>query len=305
MPAAAASVAVLHDPNIFAFRDFVWRGQPVLVTGAMTEWPAMTRWNHAYLRAAAVKEDAPLPVFHAPQPRDTMSVLDERMPMAELMDRLWGARPAAPYPEGSLFYLKQRGLHELPGLLADVRRPLFYGHAIQAVNLWIGNSGCWTPLHFDQADNVMCQVTGTRRVKLYAPEQSRALYPVFAVGPLDDELRPPYFSMVNDVRRADLSRFPDFAGTEPAFDIHLRPGEMLYVPAYWWHFVEITDGPAILVNFWYALQYGNPLNAEEQALETTMLEALRGLLDRADPARRAALVGLVRALSDAAGKPGL
>jgi hypothetical protein len=304
MQAAAAPVAVLNNPNIFEFRDFVWRGQPVLVTGAMTEWPAMTRWNHAYLREAAVKDDAPLPMFYAPGPRDLMYGLDERWPIAEVIDRLWGARPAAPYPEGSLFYLKQRGLQELPGLLADVRRPLFYGHDIQAVNLWIGNTGCWTPLHFDQADNVMCQVAGTRRVRLYSPEQGRSLYPVFAAGPLDDELMPPYFSMVSDVRSADLSRLPDFAGVEPVVDIELRPGEMLYVPAYWWHFVEITDGPGILVNFWYALQYGALLTADEQQAETTMLEALRGLLDRADPARRAALVSLVRALCDA-GKPGL
>jgi hypothetical protein len=219
------------------------------------------------------------------------------------MDRLWGTRPAAPYPDGSLFYLKQRGLHELPGLLQDVRRPLFYGHGIQAVNLWIGMTGSWTPLHFDQADNLMCEVAGTRRVTLYSPEQGRSLYPAFAVGPQDDELTPSYFSMVKDVRDADPARFPDFAGVEPAFDIELAPGEMLYVPSYWWHFVEITDAPAILVNFWYALQYGQPLRADEQQIEETMMVTLRGLLDRADPARREALAHLVRAMCDVAGKP--
>ena len=117
MPTAAASLGVLNNPNLFEFRDYVWRGQPVLVTGAMAEWPALTKWNHAYLREADVKSDGRVPVFYARHPRDMMRALEEWLPIAEVIDRIWGVRDASPYPPGSLFYLKQRGLQELPGLL--------------------------------------------------------------------------------------------------------------------------------------------------------------------------------------------
>jgi hypothetical protein len=302
MSSTTSALVVLNNPNLFEFKDVVWRGQPALVTGGMSEWPAMTRWTHAYLREAEVKDGAALPVFHAATRHDSPRPLDGRMPIAEAMDRVWNQRPAAPYPEGSLFYVKQRPLQEFPGLLRDVRRPLFYSDGLVEVNLWIGGTGCWSPLHFDRADNLMCEVAGTRRVRLYAPEQGAALYPVFAVGTVDDEVTPGHFSMVGDVRHADLARFPDFAGITPAVDVELGAGEMLYVPAYWWHFVEITSGPAILVNFWYALQYGEPIRKEEQDIELALLDSLRSLLDRADPARRAALASVVRALCDTAGK---
>jgi hypothetical protein len=292
---------VLDNPNIFEFREALWDGKPVLITNGMNEWPAMSTWNLEYLRRAAVKDGMPLPLFHAVNARDTMRPLDEWLPIDEVMDRLWGARPAAPYPDGSLFYLKQRGLQEFPGLLRDVRRPAFYGQGIVEVNLWIGTAGCWSPMHFDYADNLMCHVAGTRRVHLFAPEQGRSLYPAYSVGPLNDDLTPAHFSMVTDIRHPDVARHPDFTGATPTAIVDLGPGQMLYVPPYWWHFVEITKGPAILVNFWYALQYGAPIIKADQDAENQMLATLRGLLERADPVRRTALAHVVRVMCETAG----
>jgi hypothetical protein len=51
-----------------------------------------------------------------------------------------------------------------------------------------------------------------------------------------------------DPREPDLSRFPKFAGAKPVETI-LEPGEVLYIPQFWWHFVLALD-LCININTW-------------------------------------------------------
>jgi len=296
-------LATLNEPAAAEFREQIAAGRPVLVNGGLSEWPAMLRWDHDYLRNAAVKDGVTLGIFQADRASDWLKTVDGAMPMAEIVDRIWQARPEDPFPRGSLFYMKQQPLQNFPGLLKDVRRPQFYPDNIVEVNLWVGGQGSWSPLHFDMADNLMCQVLGTRRVWLYEPGQSRDLYPVFATGALDNPDVPAHFSMIGDVRAADTGRFARFAGVQPAAAVDLEPGQMLYVPPYWWHHVEIVDGPAILVNFWYAAQFGGPLTKDEQQKELELVANLRGLFERAHPARQGALTGMFESICHLAGRP--
>ncbi|MNY67216.1 Cupin superfamily protein [compost metagenome] len=43
-----------------------------------------------------------------------------------------------------------------------------------------------------------------------------------------------------DGRAIDLQRFPAMAGV-PVLDCVLAPGEILFLPVGWWHFVEALD----------------------------------------------------------------
>ena len=52
-----------------------------------------------------------------------------------------------------------------------------------------------------------------------------------------------------DVSAPDLEAFPDFAAADFS-DALLRPGEMLFIPAKYWHYVESLT-PAVSVNFWF------------------------------------------------------
>lgn len=295
-------MTTLHAPSVAEFRTEVEAGRPVLVTGGLAGWPARDRWTHGYLRDASVKDGVSLGIFQAARPGEWLRPVQGSMAFDEIVDRIWNARADDPFPAGSVYYMKQQPLLKFPGLLKDVRKPACYPDDIVEVNLWIGGQASWSPLHFDLADNLMCQVTGTRRVWLYEPARSRDLYPMYAMGPLDDPERSPHFSMIGDVRAADTARYPLFAGVEPSVRVDLEPGQMLYVPPYWWHHVEIVDGPAVLVNFWYALQYGSPLIREEQEQEQRLTRELRALFERAHPARREAITGIFDALCVLAGR---
>jgi len=112
--------------------------------------------------------------------------------------------------------------------------------------MWVGNSARIAP-HFDTDENIACCVAGQRKFLLFPPEQLKNLY----VGPLDRTMAGPPASCV-DPRYVDLEKHPAFETAMPAALIaDLQPGDALYIPCLWWHYVE-SEGPLnVLVNYWW------------------------------------------------------
>lgn len=46
-----------------------------------------------------------------------------------------------------------------------------------------------------------------------------------------------YLSLKVDLDKPDLNRFPRF-GEIRGMEVALEPGEVLYIPNYWWHYIE-------------------------------------------------------------------
>ena len=77
---------------------------------------------------------------------------------------------------------------------------------------------------------------------LFPPHQSDALH----------QTRVPYeessvFSPIN-VAKPDLTLHPRFADATP-YVVTLDPGDVLFVPHHWWHFVETVE-TSVSVNTW-------------------------------------------------------
>jgi hypothetical protein len=97
-------------------------------------------------------------------------------------------------------------------------------------------------LHFDLTENFLVVLRGTKRVLLFAPSESRHLYPFPVTA------KTPHMSHVDPIA-PDLAAFPDYAQAR-GVEVELAAGEMLYVPAFWWHHVR-SYGLNIALNFWY------------------------------------------------------
>jgi len=110
--------------------------------------------------------------------------------------------------------------------------------------LLVGMHDVVTPAHYDVLENLYVQIVGRKRVILFSPDYFRSLYP-FPVGHPHDRQ-----SQV-DFDNPDLDRFPRFSEIG-GMEVAMKPGEVLYIPNYWWHYIESEmHSNTISVNFWF------------------------------------------------------
>ncbi|KAK2905785.1 HSPB1-associated protein 1 homolog isoform X2 [Channa argus] len=146
-----------------------------------------------------------------------------------------------------------------PSMFEDVRwcEFGFEGRNGRESTLWIGTEGANTPCHLDTYGcNLVLQVQGRKRWHLFSPEDTASLYPT----------RVPYeessvFSQVN-VLQPDLRRFPAFQKAR-AHTVTLQPGQVLFVPRHWWHYVESVDPITVSVNSWIEMEVDDEARVSE------------------------------------------
>ena len=112
--------------------------------------------------------------------------------------------------------------------------------------IWISMKSSVAP-HSDVHDNVAVVVAGSRRFTLFPPEHISNLY----LGPLLSSPGGVPTSSVN-FREPDLAAHPRFEQAErDAQSAILMPGDVIFIPALWWHGVESLERLNVLVNFWF------------------------------------------------------
>ncbi|CAM9144060.1 unnamed protein product, partial [Ascophyllum nodosum] len=146
-------------------------------------------------------------------------------------------------------YADYKHVKELSSDWANVLQPIVGWSALGCnkdasdSTVWLGTEGSHTPLHQDTYGvNLVAQLHGRKKWVLFSPDETVNLYPT----------RIPYeessvFSRV-DVRAPNTSLYPLFAEAQ-AIEVTLEPGDILYVPKHWWHFVEALD-TSLSVNVW-------------------------------------------------------
>lgn len=126
----------------------------------------------------------------------------------------------------------------------------------------------WT--HYDVMDNLLAQVTGRKRVVLFSPKDALHLY---LTGDKSEVL---------DIDTPDLQCYPEFVKA-CRFECVLEPGDLLFIPALWFHNTMALEFGVGVNVFWRHLPaesydkkdpYGNkdPVAATRalQALERTL-----------------------------------
>ncbi|KAM9486048.1 HSPB1-associated protein 1 homolog [Clarias gariepinus] len=134
--------------------------------------------------------------------------------------------------------------------------------------LWVGTNGANTPCHLDTYGcNLVFQIQGRKRWHLFSPDDVECMYPT----------RIPYeessvFSQVS-VISPDMRRFPAFRRAR-AHLVTLEPGQVLFVPRHWWHYVESVDPVTVSVNSWIEMEVDDEARIGE-ALTKTIICALK------------------------------
>jgi hypothetical protein len=234
---------------------FLFPQRPVIISGAMEGWPARERWTNNYL-TEKVGARTVRPYKH----KDHQFLYDPKkwvtdtppMKLAEYIDLLAGGAIS----DGNLYCGILPIRTTLPELWPDVRFPRFVDEdKYTAVNLWLGPGNNFTPLHFDANNNFLAQIRGRKQVILCPPREIARLYPFpfsYAANA---------FSQVN-VLSPDLTRFPAWAHADRAL-LELGPGDMLFIPLYWWHAVWGID-QNMSINYWWRARPANLLQHPRQ-----------------------------------------
>jgi hypothetical protein len=217
--------------------DFVAAKRPVIVAGAVKDWPALSKWKPEYLqsRLAGKTVNVTTSSTRVHNPYEKGSV--QKISFDEAVRAMLSGGPLH-------YYIMQVPIQEgLTELSEDIRVPHFISNeTLTATNLWFGPGGNITPAHYDHGHNMMAQVVGCKNVALFDSKQLYPLYPLPATSPS------PHISRVN-VHQPDLARFPKFSRAVRLEGV-LEPGDALFIPVYWWHCLEGV-GVNISVNFWW------------------------------------------------------
>jgi hypothetical protein len=240
MPTASTAVPVAESLDRETFeRDHFQASRPVVLKGALRGWPAFGRWSPDYLESQFAEQRVAVAVsgrdgfdYTAPQTQE--------MSFAEAAALI---RQDGPDSDRHYYLLKQNIPTHFPSLVADLQVPELVGdpRRLTSVNLWFGGAGNLTPLHYDRANNLLAQFWGRKHVTLFDPQQFERLYPA-----IDGDR--PHISRAN-ILAPDYDAFPLLRQAAP-LECLLEPGDVLYMPPYWWHQVHSLD-LSISVNFWW------------------------------------------------------
>jgi len=243
------------------YADLLAAGQPVVLKRVAIDWPIIRhRQNGAAAFISQLKAfDAGRQVtgyVGAPEMKgrffynDDMTGFNYEVVMSGLgsfLDRIVAENDKA---EGRHCYLGSTDVDLfLPGFRRENDLKLnhsMFDKSPLLVSLWLGNRTI-AAAHYDMSNNLACNLIGRRRFTLFPPEQIHNLYP----GPLEPTPGGQVVSMV-DLKAPDFERYPRIRDALGAAEVaELDLGDVLFLPALWWHQVEALDDFNALLNYWW------------------------------------------------------
>lgn len=159
--------------------------------------------------------------------------------------------------------------------------------APDAVNLWMGTSQAVSSMHKDHYENLYHVLDGTKVFSLVPP----AYVPLLGERPVPSGrfvYRPETKTTDNSAwmvekdinEEGEQGKVPwitvDVTQSEkiPYRQVRVKAGDILYLPALWFHRVEQEGPVTIAINYWYDMNFGGPLWAYFHFLQ--QLKPLQG-----------------------------
>lgn len=200
-----------------AFRAHAAEGLPFLIGGVVGRWPLCSlgpedlreRYGHVPVRARV--GDYVATAFAPDRAMQDMS-------LRAYLDLDTDPQDLPPYV-GNLELRELNAMCHWPAWFDKMGPPRF----------WLGPARTVTPLHCDYDDNIFAQILGSKRIFLAPPHHDEFLY--------TREANPVLFGSPFDPEAPDYDAFP-LARQAAIVEVVVQPGDMLYVPAGWYHQVR-------------------------------------------------------------------
>jgi ribosomal protein L16 Arg81 hydroxylase len=211
--------------------------KPVILTDAMKDWRAPASWTADYLKAKCGDVEVEVMTGREADPNYEVNIARHKtiMLFRDFVDRVFSGKESNDcYVTGNNFFLENP---KVQGLLEDIAPcPEYLNSEIPGYTFfWFGPAGTVTQPHHDELNILMSQVLGKKNITLVSPEQTPFVYNSLGV-----------YSDV-DWNAPDYERFPLFRKVQ-SIEINLLPGESLFLPVGWWHYVKGVE-PSLSISF--------------------------------------------------------
>jgi lysine-specific demethylase 8 len=186
----------------------------------------------------------------------------------------------------------------LAGLLDDVQLPSYLPEPqLYTIWGWFSGAGVRTWLHYDNngCHNLNAQLTGQKRCLLFPPHELRRLAP-FPLGGGNPAYNCSRIDVDGPGDGEAAGLLQSFREAE-AFAAELRAGDLLFIPAWWFHTFFHLGQFNSNVNFWWKPERPrlNPVAARQALLDAAAAAAIEA---PAGSREAAVLAALDRALVD-------
>lgn len=215
-------------------KDYLNKGRPVIIKDFIRKDSACwSKWSYDYFKEVAGDEKVDVYGREENSQNYAASPPVGRMTLAQYLDKIT-SEPT----EMRLF------LFNLLKIRPELKKDILYndvtgGKVIQWLPyLFFGGEGSSTRNHFDidMSHVFISQFQGTKRIWLFANDQSTLLYKL------------PYnFHSIANPKFSSESEYPALKLVN-GFEAVIEPGDTLYMPAGWWHYIQYdTEGYSISV----------------------------------------------------------
>jgi hypothetical protein len=214
IPGAMQEIDRLERFSVEIFeREYYRRGRPVVFSGAARDWACVREWSPDFFRTHYGHSRVEVGDDKYSDRGGTVDVL----PLSEAVPML--QQSSVRYIRFSSFLTENPQLVEMldAGFRRDVRKFMLTKGATQ---MFMGNAGTSTELHAAMTNNMFVQVYGQKDWILVHPAHSALCKPVCENSP----------TFRSDLTAAEVKSLPGLHAL-------LQPGDILYLPPFYWHYV--------------------------------------------------------------------
>lgn len=282
------TVPVYTSEDVCNVKEFLMKKRIPFVVRGSNLGKCVEKWNPAYLAGIVGKEEVKIHVSEFPlldflQKNFSYKTLsfDELIRRASRIDH---SPDEFFISKGEYYYLRSVGKNarkdvadiqkQFPELSEDFIFPSIVPEDRVFSSVFrLASKGVTVWTHYDVMDNALVQITGQKEAVLFPPSDALNLY-------LNGDK-----SEVLDVENPDLEKYPKFLNATK-HTCHLLPGDVLYIPAFWFHNMKYLEFGIAVNVFWKELDevfydkkdpYGNKDLLPAQQAFTALDKALANL----------------------------
>jgi len=207
-------------------KEYLEQLKPVVFTDLTAAWPANEKWTIEHFKEKYGDLVVPVVSNNFSRPGKGYLAADMHITFREYLELLESGPSDLRIFAWNIF-------SKAPELRKDFAIPeIMDGFVNELPYLFFGCEGSRVTLHYDadMSHVFLNQIHGRKRIFLFSPEQSSLLYQLpFTVS-----------SQVN-ILEPDYNKYPALQHVK-GLEVELLPGETLFIPRGYWHFIEYTDG---------------------------------------------------------------